>query len=59
MQHPFERELGTFKDVRWLAVIDSNVALLEQGPVSNKNSSGVWLERGRSFPSAKARSFAP
>jgi hypothetical protein len=27
VQHPFERELGTFKDVRWLAVIDSNVAL--------------------------------
>jgi hypothetical protein len=27
IQHPFERELGTFKDVRWLAVIDSNVAL--------------------------------
>jgi hypothetical protein len=24
---PFERELGTFKDVRWLAVIDSKVAL--------------------------------
>jgi hypothetical protein len=27
VQHPFERELGTFKDVRWLAVIDSSVAL--------------------------------
>jgi hypothetical protein len=27
VQHPFERELATFKDVRWLAVIDSNVAL--------------------------------
>ena len=27
VQQPFERELGTFKDVRWLAVIDSNVAL--------------------------------
>jgi hypothetical protein len=27
VQHPFERELGTLKDVRWLAVIDSNVAL--------------------------------
>jgi hypothetical protein len=27
VQHPFERELGKFKDVRWLAVIDSNVAL--------------------------------
>jgi hypothetical protein len=27
VQHPFERELGTFKDVRWLAVIDSKVAL--------------------------------
>jgi hypothetical protein len=27
VQHPFERELGTFKDVRWLTVIDSNVAL--------------------------------
>jgi hypothetical protein len=27
VQHPFERELGTFKDVRWLAVIGSNVAL--------------------------------
>jgi hypothetical protein len=27
IQHPFERELGTFKDVRWLAVIDSNIAL--------------------------------
>ena len=27
MQQPFERELGTFKDVRWLAMIDSKVAL--------------------------------
>jgi hypothetical protein len=27
VQQPFERELGKFKDVRWLAVIDSNVAL--------------------------------
>jgi hypothetical protein len=27
VQHPFERELGTFKDVRWLAVIGSDVAL--------------------------------
>ena len=27
VQHPFERELGTLKDVRWLAVIDSNLAL--------------------------------
>jgi hypothetical protein len=27
VQQPFERELGTFTDVRWLAVIDSNVAL--------------------------------
>jgi hypothetical protein len=27
VQHPFERELGTFKDVRWLVVIDSNLAL--------------------------------
>jgi hypothetical protein len=27
IQHPFERELGTFKDVRWLTVIDSNVAV--------------------------------
>jgi hypothetical protein len=27
VQQPFERELGTFKDVRWLAVIDSRVAL--------------------------------
>lgn len=27
VQHPFERELGGFKDVRWLAVIGSNVAL--------------------------------
>jgi hypothetical protein len=27
VQHPFERELGTFKDVRWLAVIDSKLAL--------------------------------
>ena len=27
VQQPFARELGTFKDVRWLAVIDSNVAL--------------------------------
>lgn len=27
VQHPFERELGTFTDVRWLAVIDSTVAL--------------------------------
>ena len=27
VQQPFERELGTFKDVRWLAVIDSSVAL--------------------------------
>jgi hypothetical protein len=27
VQHPFERELGMFKDVRWLAVIDSTVAL--------------------------------
>jgi hypothetical protein len=31
VQHPFERELGTFKDVRWLAVIDSNVALFGTG----------------------------
>jgi hypothetical protein len=27
IQHPFERELATFKDVRWLVVIDSNLAL--------------------------------
>jgi hypothetical protein len=27
VQHPFERELGVFKDVRWLAVIDSKLAL--------------------------------
>jgi hypothetical protein len=27
VQQPLERELGTFKDVRWLAVIDSSVAL--------------------------------
>jgi hypothetical protein len=27
VQHPFERELGTFKDVRWLAVIESKMAL--------------------------------
>jgi hypothetical protein len=27
VQQPFERELGTFKDVRWLAVIESKVAL--------------------------------
>jgi hypothetical protein len=27
VQQPFERELGTFTDVRWLAVIDSSVAL--------------------------------
>jgi hypothetical protein len=27
VQQPFERERGTFKDVRWLAVIDSSVAL--------------------------------
>jgi hypothetical protein len=27
VQQPFERELGSFKDVRWLAVIDSRVAL--------------------------------
>ncbi len=27
VQQPFERELGKFKDVRWLAVIDSSVAL--------------------------------
>jgi hypothetical protein len=27
VQPPFERELGTFKDVRWLAVLDSKVAL--------------------------------
>jgi hypothetical protein len=27
VQQPFERELGTFKDVRWLVVIDSKVAL--------------------------------
>jgi hypothetical protein len=27
VQPPFERELGTFKDVRWLAVVDSNLAL--------------------------------
>jgi hypothetical protein len=27
VQHPFEREVGTFKDVRWLAMIDSNLAL--------------------------------
>jgi len=27
VQHPFERGLGTVKDVRWLAVIDSSVAL--------------------------------
>jgi hypothetical protein len=27
VQRPFERELGSFKDVRWLAVIDSKVAL--------------------------------
>jgi hypothetical protein len=27
VQHPFERELGTFKDVRWLTVIDSKIAL--------------------------------
>ena len=27
VQQPFARELGTFKDVRWLAVIDSRVAL--------------------------------
>jgi hypothetical protein len=33
VQHPFERELGTFKDVRWLAVIDSKVALF--GTVSS------------------------
>jgi len=25
---PFERDRGTFKDVRWLAVIDANIALL-------------------------------
>jgi hypothetical protein len=27
VQQPFERELGTFKDVRWLVVIDSKMAL--------------------------------
>jgi hypothetical protein len=27
VQQRFERELGTFKDVRWLVVINSNVAL--------------------------------
>ena len=27
VQPPFQRELGTFRDVRWLAVIDSKVAL--------------------------------
>jgi hypothetical protein len=27
VQHPFERELDTFKDVRWMVVIDSNLAL--------------------------------
>jgi hypothetical protein len=40
VQQPFERELGTFKDVRWLAVIDSKIALF-----GTRSSVELELER--------------
>jgi hypothetical protein len=50
LQQPFERELGTFKDVRWLAVIDSNLALFGT-KVSIQQELDRYLARSIADPS--------
>jgi hypothetical protein len=50
VQQPFARELDTIKDVRWLAVLDSKVALFGTS-MSVKDELGRYLDRTEADPS--------
>ena len=39
---PFGRDQATFREVRWLAVIDSSIALFGPSPVSSGNWTVTW-----------------
>jgi hypothetical protein len=50
VQQPFARELDTIKDVRWLAVLDSKVALFGTS-MSVEDELGRYLDRSETDPS--------